>query len=134
MQDDFGTSPRWLRPGAVYGKGVVKMQFGSHVYGTKLPTSDLDFKAVHIPPADDILLGRALETINVQTKPAGVMKNGPEDVDFESFALKKYMRLLLDGQTVALSMLFTPERWLIESSPLWDEIREMKEHWLHSGV
>jgi predicted nucleotidyltransferase len=37
---------------------LVKMQFGSHVYGTNLPTSDLDVKAVHVPGAQDTLLQR----------------------------------------------------------------------------
>ena len=37
---------------------LVRMQFGSHVYGTNTPASDLDFKAVHLPPARDILLPR----------------------------------------------------------------------------
>ena len=32
---------------------IVKMQFGSHVYGTDLPTSDLDYKAVYLPTADE---------------------------------------------------------------------------------
>jgi hypothetical protein len=34
------------------------MQFGSHVYGTNVPTSDLDFKAVHIPTAARLPLAR----------------------------------------------------------------------------
>jgi len=34
---------------------IIRIQSGSYVYGTSLPTSDLDFKAVHIP-AEDILL------------------------------------------------------------------------------
>lgn len=33
---------------------IVRVKFGSHLYGTNTPTSDLDFKSVHIPPARDI--------------------------------------------------------------------------------
>jgi hypothetical protein len=113
---------------------LVRMQFGSHVYGTNVPTSDLDFKAVHLPDARDILLQRVRPTISVSSKADRTQKNTAADTDFESFALQKYMALLLEGQTVALTMLFTPDRWLLEITPLWDEIRANRHLWLHSGV
>lgn len=113
---------------------IVRMQFGSHVYGTNVPTSDLDFKAVHIPSAEDILLQRVRPAVNTRTKADGTKKNGPDDVDFESFSLQKHMTMLLEGQTVALSMLFTPEQWIIEKTPLWDTIRAQKDRWLHRKV
>ena len=37
---------------------VVKIKFGSHLYGTNMPTSDLDYKSVYVPEGDDILLQR----------------------------------------------------------------------------
>ena len=113
---------------------LVKMQFGSHVYGTNLPSSDLDFKGVHLPSGRDILLQRPRNTINVKTNHDNSKKNSAEDVDFESFSLQQYFKLLLEGQTVALTMLFVPDRWIRESSPEWDLIREHKEKWLHKGV
>ena len=113
---------------------IVRMQFGSHVYGTNVPTSDLDFKAVHVPAAEDILLQRVRPSINTQKKKEPGEKNGPDDIDFESFALQKFMTMLLEGQTVALSMLFTPEQWIIERSPEWDAISAQKDRWLHRSV
>lgn len=113
---------------------LVKMQFGSHVYGTNLPTSDLDFKAVHLPDGRDILLQRPQNTINVRTKLDATKKNTAEDVDFESFSLQQYLKLLLEGQTVALTMLFTPDRWLLETTDTWETIRENKARFLHRGV
>lgn len=115
-------------------KAIVRMQFGSHVYGTNLPTSDLDFKAVHVPHIEDILLQRVRPSINTKTKKDDAQKNGPGDIDFESFALQKFMAMLLEGQTVALSMLFTPDEWIIERSPEWDFIRQNKDRWLHRKV
>src|ERR1700691_2658395 len=91
---------------------IVKMQFGSHIYGTNLPTSDLDYKAVHIPVAGDILLQRVKPAISIKTKQDDTKKNTASDIDFESFALQKYMAMLMEGQTVALSMLYTPEQWI----------------------
>lgn len=47
---------------------LVRMKFGSHLYGTETPSSNLDFKAVFLPSRSDILLGRVKESINVNTK------------------------------------------------------------------
>jgi predicted nucleotidyltransferase len=66
-------------------KTLVRMQFGSHVYGTNVPTSDHDFKAVHLPDGRDILLQRPQNTINVKTKLDGTKKNTVEDVDLSPF-------------------------------------------------
>jgi len=113
---------------------IVKMQFGSHIYGTNLPTSDLDFKAIHVPFASDILLQRVKPAISIQTKQDITKKNEPSDIDFESFALQKYMAMLMEGQTVALSMLFTPDKWITERSDAWEAIRSSRQKWLHRGV
>lgn len=110
------------------------MQFGSHVYGTNLPTSDTDFKGVHIPDARDILLQRAARVVSTKTKTDPLARNTAEDVDFDSFSLQQYMQLLLEGQTIALDMLFTPSKWILESSDAWGEIVAQKHLWLHSGI
>ena len=47
---------------------LVRMQFGSHVYGTNVTTSDHDYKAVHLPPAREILLQRVQNAVNVKSK------------------------------------------------------------------
>src|ERR1700691_167683 len=44
------------------------------------------------------------------------------------------MAMLMEGQTVALSMLYTPEQWIIERTEVWDGIIAQKEKWLHRGV
>ena len=115
-------------------KTLVRMQFGSHVYGTNVPTSDYDFKAVHLPEGRDILLQRPQNTINVKAKLDGTKKNTAEDTDFESFSLQQYLKLLLEGQTVALTMLFTPDRWIIDTSEEWELIRASKARFLYRGV
>ncbi len=115
-------------------KTLVRMQFGSHVYGTNVATSDHDFKAVHVPAASDILLQRVRPSINDGTKKGDGQKNGPDDIDFESFALQKFMAMLLEGQTVALTMIFTPDQWIIEQSPEWAFIRQNRSRWLHRSV
>lgn len=104
---------------------IVQMRFGSHLYGTATPASDLDLKAVHIPAARDILLGRVQQVVSRKTKLDASARNTAGDVDFESFTLQRYLGLVAEGQTVALDMLFAPAWALIEEpDPLWIEIQQ----------
>ena len=89
-------------------KTIFRTKFGSHLYGTDTPLSDLDYKSVYLPDASDILLQRVKGSLgNKKSKVAGE-RNSPEDVDDESYSLQRYLGLLAEGQTVAIDMLFAP--------------------------
>ncbi len=109
---------------------IVEMQFGSHVYGTNLPTSDTDFKAVAIPDSRDIILQRAFKTINESTG-NDFSRNTKDDIDKETFSLHYFMKLLTEGQTVCLDMLFTPQSFYTLNSTTcfgpWSELQKNKE-------
>ncbi|MDE1148176.1 MAG: nucleotidyltransferase domain-containing protein [Azospirillaceae bacterium] len=103
---------------------VVEMRFGSHLFGTATPASDVDYKAVYLPEGRDILLNRARDSI-VESPPkqAGV-KNSPGDVDREIYSLRRYFDLLAGGQVVAYDMLFAPMAAMTRPpAPLWLEIQ-----------
>ena len=106
------------------GKTIVKMLFGSHVYGCNTPTSDTDYKGVYIPDADDILLGRQPKTSVTLSTGQGMTKNSKDDVDDEMFTLQGFLRMVAEGQVVALDMVFTPDEFITESTPLWNEVRQ----------
>lgn len=101
-------------------KTIARIKFGSHLYGTNTPTSDLDYKSVHIPDAEDILLQRVAPEIvlNAPDKGEGE-KNQPGDVDDKSFSLQKFLELAAEGQTVAIDMLFAPAEMVEVSSGWW---------------
>jgi hypothetical protein len=103
---------------------IVEMQVGSHLYGTATPQSDMDFKAVYLPDARDILLQRVQNTVtHLPDKPDGE-KNAPGDVDREIHSLQRYLELLAEGQTMALDMLFAPESAMTSPpSALWLDIQ-----------
>jgi hypothetical protein len=113
---------------------VAKMRFGSQVYGTSTPSSDEDFKVIFIPTARDILLQRATKTSRSHSTGDEHAKNAAGDVDIEEFSLSGYMKLLCDGQTVAVDMLFVPEEHILESSVTWNEIRRARETFLSRSI
>ena len=109
-------------------KTIMKCQFGSTLYGTSTPESDIDYKSIFIPDGRDILLQRAKANINNQRPKSDGEKNNAGDVDEERFSLQRYLQLVGEGQTNALDMLFAPP-WAIvgEPSPLWHEIVANKD-------
>lgn len=106
-------------------RSLVQISHGSHLYGTNTPNSDVDIKGVHLPDMNAVLLGRSPKVITENTKPIGsTEKNTPEDRDFESMSLHQFIKLAIEGQTVALDMLFANKESIIHSSPEWDYLVE----------
>jgi len=103
---------------------IVELRFGSHLYGTATPQSDVDFKAVYIPAARDILLQRVRGAISRPSDKAPGEKNAPGAVDHDMHSLQRYLELLAEGQTMALDMLFAPDSAMTRPpAPLWREIQ-----------
>ncbi len=102
---------------------LVKLKHGSHLYGTSTPISDDDFKGVHIPSGRDIILQRVKGVQNYNVKLSDTIKNQAGDIDYESFALQKYLNMLVDGDTVATEVLFAPPENFVEVHPQWAEIQ-----------
>lgn len=106
---------------------LVYMTFGSHLYGTATENSDTDRKGVYLPTGEEVLLGRYRQCVHLCTKTDQSAKNEPEDVDEEFFALSEYLKLLLQGQTVAIDMIFAPESFYLEPpSSLWLMVRDYR--------
>lgn len=104
-------------------KTIVRCIFGSKLYGTSTPASDIDFKSIFIPDARSILLQRAKGAISDRRPKQQFEKNVAGEVEEERFSLQRYLELLAEGQTVALDMLFAPE-WAMMAPPApeWSEI------------
>lgn len=85
-----------------YGRTILRIQFGSHLYGTSTPASDLDFKSIYIPNARDILLGRVKGSISTKRPKLEGEKNFAGEVDEEAYSLQRFLGLVAEGQTVAL--------------------------------
>lgn len=108
-------------------KLIVKMQFGSHLYGTNTLDSDVDYKGIFMPSKKQIFLGRIPKSYNQTTKKNNDRKNTSGDTDTEIYSLHYFIELACQGQTVALDMLHAPQGMILISSPVWDSIIEQRE-------
>lgn len=102
---------------------IVRIKFGSHLYGTATPESDLDYKSIFVPNGRDILLQRVKATVSNHRPKAEGERNCAGEIDEEAYSLQRYLGLAADGQTVAIDVLFAP-RWsmICEPGPEWHEI------------
>lgn len=98
---------------------LVRIKHGPHLYGTSTPTSDQDFKGVHLPSGEAIILGRAENHIkrDVISKENG--KNTADAID-ESFSVQKFFEMLMKGDTVATEILFAEPEW---QHPYWRHVQ-----------
>ncbi|QEG10956.1 nucleotidyltransferase [Klebsiella phage KMI12] len=106
-------------------KTIVKSYFGSHLYGTSTPESDVDFKEIFVPHPRDVLLCQAMNHTNRNTNNSAT-KNTKDDIDHELFSLKYFFKLAADGETVALDMLHTPPELVVASDlpEVWKFIQD----------
>lgn len=104
-------------------KLVCKTVFGSRLYGTATPTSDVDVRGVFMPSKKDILLGRIPRTNK---------DNAGNDEDFELYSLHHFLKLACEGQTVAFDMLWTPMNQveLGEAGHIWESLVERRDKFL----
>lgn len=102
---------------------IVRVKHGSHLYGTSTPASDTDYKSVHIPSAEAIVLQRAENVIDRKVKLSATLKNQAGDVDDQSYSLQKFLGMLAAGDTVATEILFAkPE----QTSTEWEHIQALR--------
>ena len=110
---------------------LMRCLHGSRLYGTSTPSSDHDFKSLHVPSAQDILLQAAVPVLSLSTG-TSASRNGADDMDDESFALHKFMRMLRDGDTNAVEMIFAPDSMLAHSTPEWEAIRSHRARFVNA--
>lgn len=112
---------------------IVEAVAGSNLFGTNTPQSDTDYKGVYLPDPADILLQNVKNSISIKTNNTD-SRNNCTDIDCEYYAFNKFMRMLQEGQTVAIELLFTPESQIITKTRLWDYIASLRHRFIHKNV
>lgn len=106
---------------------IVKMIFGSHLYGTDSPSSDKDYKGIFMPSREEVLLGKIPKSLSKSTKTSGDAKNSADDVDEEMYSLHYFIHLACEGETVALDMLHATDEMIIEASDTWCDMVRLRD-------
>lgn len=106
---------------------IVQMHHGSRLYGTHTETSDHDFKGVHIPSANALLLCRPENVITRNSSSSGT-KNSPDDVDYQSYSISKFLEMVRVGDTNATEMLFAPPSAIITNTRFWGAVVANRHH------
>lgn len=113
-------------------KMICETKFGSHLYGTATASSDVDYKGIFMPTLEEVMLGRIPKTFHDGGRD-DTQKNSPGQIDVEYYSLHHFLRLATQGQTVAIDMLFTPEKMVYKDPAygwIWDKIIENRSHFL----
>jgi len=90
----------------------------------------MDFKGIFLPTKREVLLGKVPKSYNFTTKPKGVEgKNTPEDIDTEIYSLHYFLKLALEGQTVAIDMLHAPDSMIVEKDNrgIWEYLSNHRQ-------
>lgn len=106
---------------------IAKIKFGSHLYGTNTKESDTDFKGIFLPDKKEFILdtwNRKSVQMGTKTLKVEGQKNTKDDVDFEVYSLHYFLKLALEGQTVAIDMLHAPKNMIEVTSPIWEELQQ----------
>jgi hypothetical protein len=104
---------------------VVKMKYGSHLYGLDTPNSDTDYKAICLPTAKQIIMQEADFILKSSTGDKDG-KNTSDDVDDEVLSLSKFLLQAMAGKNTALDMLHAAPDQVMVSSPIWEELQEKR--------
>lgn len=85
---------------------LFKTPFGSRLYGTATPTSDYDWKVIHLPDIRKLLIGdKVLKNVFFSTS-SKEFKNNADDTDTEYIALQTLARDVVAGQAYAIEIAF----------------------------
>jgi len=113
---------------------LVEMPAGSRLYGTAGPESDSDYKGVFVPTARQLLLCQTPRQVAESPAKAAGEKNGPGDEERVWFALHEFVRMALEGQTLAMDMLFaSPAMWMFSTSA-WRELHQNRNRFLNKNL
>ena len=103
---------------------LSKIKFGSHLYGTSTPNSDTDYKGIYLPTRRDVILQSIKKSVNFNSNKDNI-KNSNNDIDEEYYSLHYFIKLALDGQTVAVDLLHSND--FVISSYIWDHIKDNRK-------
>jgi hypothetical protein len=82
-------------------------KFGSHLYGTNTPDSDVDYKGIFLPSKKNMLLGEKCNSLHYKSGDDR-SKNSKDDIDIDLWSLQYFFHLVGKGETNAIDLIYSP--------------------------
>ncbi|MFW6377680.1 MAG: DNA polymerase beta superfamily protein [bacterium] len=82
-------------------------KFGSHLYGTSTPDSDVDYKGIFLPSKKSMLLGERCNSLHYKSGDDR-SKNSKDDIDIDLWSLQYFFHLVGKGETNAIDLIYSP--------------------------
>lgn len=109
-------------------KEIFRCVYGSQLFGTATPESDEDFRSVVLPTRDEVLLGRAKDIVQTESRERA---NVAGDVDRTALSAQAFLDLLRRSEVTAIETLFaTP----LFRAPEWDVIWGQRDALVSANV
>jgi len=118
---------------------LFKTMFGSRLYGTNTPQSDIDWKEIFLPKKSMLLTGRQVRNVVITTG-GDKTRNTKDDVDQEFIPIQVFAKDFIGGQTYAVELAFAAlaEEHLagqeVYDLEFLDFVHELTEKFLTSNI
>jgi len=110
-------------------------QAGSHFFNLEGPNSDLDYKGIYLPSPEEYVKGECRRKFfERKTQSAKNVKNTNKDVDLYLYSITSYLDLLGRGDFNCMELLYTPSDKILQTSTLYEEIRNIRESLLIKDI
>ena len=94
-------------------KTILQVKSGSHMYGLNTSESDIDFISIFLPTAKDVLGLKVLDHIDDSSNKSNT-KNTKDDIDDWKYAVRHFLKLLLNNNPNIVELLYIKEAIVLE--------------------
>jgi hypothetical protein len=96
-------TPNFMTECNKHGRLVLLSLLGSHLFGTANENSDVDVRGIFVPSLEDCILNRQKESVSFRFP----VSWHEETLDVSLWSIQKFVKLLKQGDTNALSLFFS---------------------------
>jgi predicted nucleotidyltransferase len=105
---------------------IAKLIYGSHLFGTSDEHSDLDYQGIYLASKEDIILNEVTREV--------IFKDEVHKIEEKYYSLQYFIDLACQGQTVALDLLHAPSSMTLVTTPIWEEIKSLKNKFFSKNI